>query len=147
MIEEQGRVVAVEAGVVWVETLRQSTCSSCSASSGCGQGLMNKLGVGRGRGLVRALCDLHLEVGDPVVIGVREELLVRGSLLLYLLPLACLFALALLVQAFGVGEPLVICAGLAGLVLGLQLVRWCSRRVSASPELQPVVVRALLATN
>ena len=145
MIEEQGRVVAVEAGAVWVETLRRSTCSSCSANAGCGQGLMEKLGVGRQRGLVRALCDLQLQVGDAVVIGVREELLVRGSLLVYLLPLLCLFAAAVLAQQWGLTEPLVILAGFAGLAMGWLLVRWRSRRTAHVPALQPVVVRVLLA--
>ena len=145
MIEEQGRVVAVEAGAVWVETLRRSTCSSCSANAGCGQGLMEKLGVGRQRGLVRALCDLQLQVGDAVVIGVREELLVRGSLLVYLLPLLCLFAAAVLAQQWGLAEPLVILAGFAGLAMGWLLVRWRSRLTAHEPALQPVVVRVLLA--
>lgn len=147
MIEEQGRVVAVEPGAVWVETRRQSTCSACIASAGCGQGLMDKLGVGRERGLVRALCELQLQVGDAVVIGVREELLLRGSLLVYLLPLLCLFAAALLVRELGLSEPLVIGAGLAGLVAGFLLVRWRSRFVADRPQMQPVVLRALLGTR
>ena len=147
MIEEQGRVVAVEAGAVWVETLRKTTCSSCSASAGCGQGLMDKLGVGRGRGLVRALCGLQLQVGDAVTIGVREDLLVRGSLLLYLLPLAGLFTMALLVQALGASEPGIIVAGLSGLALGWALVRWRSRQTVDDPDSQPVVLRVLLAVE
>ncbi|MEO4047461.1 SoxR reducing system RseC family protein [Pseudomonas sp. CAU 1711] len=145
MIEEQGRVVAIEPGAVWVETRRRSTCSSCSASAGCGQGLMDKLGVGRERGLVRALCDLRLQVGDPVVIGVREDLLLRGSLLVYLLPLFCLFAAALPAQGMGLDEPLVIGAALVGFAAGWLLVRWRSRAIADRPELQPVVLRALLA--
>lgn len=147
MIEERGRVVAVEDGAVWVEVARKSTCSSCSASAGCGQGLMEKLGVGRGRNLVRALCQLHLDVGDPVVIAIREDLLVRGALLLYLLPLVGLFAAALLVQALGASEPITVISGLAGLALGLLLVRRRSQRVADNPDLQPVVLKALLATN
>lgn len=144
MIEEQGRVVALETGAVWVETLRKSTCSSCSANAGCGQGLMDKLGVGRDRGLVRALCDLQLRVGDPVVIGVREDLLVRGSLLVYLLPLLCLFAAASPAQGLGLAEPLVILCGLVGLGAGWLIVRWRSLRTAGDPALQPVVLRALL---
>ncbi len=144
MIEEQGRVVALEEGAVWVETLRKSTCSSCSANAGCGQGLMDKLGVGGARGLVRALSDLQLRVGDSVVIGVSEDLLVRGALLVYLLPLLCLFAVALLAQSAGLPEPLVIASGLSGLVLGWLVVRWRSRRVAGDPKLQPIVLRAML---
>lgn len=78
MIEEQGRVVATEPGAVWVETVRRSTCSSCSANAGCGQGLMQRLGVGAGRARVRALSDLSLRVGDAVVLGIHEDLLLRA---------------------------------------------------------------------
>jgi sigma-E factor negative regulatory protein RseC len=144
MIEEQGRVVAIERGAVWVETLRKSTCSSCSVKAGCGQGLFNQLGVKERRGLVRALCDLHLKVGDGVVIGVQEDLLVRGSLLVYLLPLLGLFATALMADQLGLSEPWVIVSALLGFVLACVAVRWRSRRVAADPSLQPVVLRALL---
>lgn len=147
MIEERGRVVAVESGAVWVETLRKTTCSSCSVEAGCGQGLMERLGVGRDRGLVRALSELRLDIGDAVIVGVREELLVHGSLLLYLLPLAGLFFMALLAQALSAGEPKIIISGLFGLMLGLCLVRWLSQRTTGNPNLQPVVVKVLLATD
>ena len=53
MIEEPGRVVAVEEGAVWVQTLRKSTCSSCSANAGCGQGLLDKLALARKERLKR----------------------------------------------------------------------------------------------
>lgn len=146
MIEEQGRVVALEPGAVWVETLRKSTCSSCSANAGCGQGLLDKLGTGGGRrGHVRALCDLQLSVGDAVVIGVREDLLVRGSLLIYLVPLVGLFAAALFAQWLTLSEPLVIACAFAGLFMAWSLVRWRSAHIADDPASQPVVLRALLA--
>ena len=146
MIEEQGRVVALEPGAVWVETLRKSTCSSCSANAACGQGLMDRLGVGRQRGYVRALSQTPLAVGDTVIIGVREDLLVRSSVLVYLLPLLGLFAAALLADGLGLSEPLVILAGLSGLLASWLLVRWRAARVAENPLLQPVVLRALLVS-
>ncbi len=144
MIEEQGRVVAVEQGAVWVETLRKSTCSSCSVKAGCGQGLLEQLGANGRRGLIRALCDLHLNVGDSVVIGVREDLLVRGSLLVYLLPLLGLFAAAVVAEQSGLSEPWVILSACFGFVVACMGVRWRSRNVATDPCLQPVVLRALL---
>lgn len=144
MIEEQGRVVALEPGAVWVETLRKSTCSSCSANAACGQGLMDRLGVGRQRGYVRALSQMQLAVGDTVIIGVREDLLVRSSLLIYLLPLLGLFAAALLANGLGLSEPLVILFGLLGLSATWLMVRWRAARVAENPFLQPVVLRTLL---
>lgn len=147
MIEEQGRVVAVEPGAVWVETLRKSTCSSCSANAACGQGLMERLGVGRQRGYLRALSQLQLSVGDAVVIGVREDLLVRSSLLVYLFPLLGLLVAALVAESLGLAEPLIILAGLAGLFGTWLLVRWRASLYADDPELQPVVLRALLASG
>lgn len=147
MIEESGRVVAVEAGAVWVQTLRKSTCSSCSANAGCGQGLLDKLALGSQRGTVRALTDLQLAVGDEVVIGVREDLLLRSAVQVYLLPLLALLAGALLAEYFALGEPISIFAGLSGLLVTGGLVRWRSRRVADDPLLQPLVLRAMLLST
>lgn len=146
MIEEQGRVVAVESGAVWVETLRKSTCSSCSVKAGCGQGLLDQLGAIGRRGYVRALSNLQLNVGDTIIIGVREDLLVRGSLLVYLLPLFGLFAAAVLAEQVGLSEPWVILSALFGFLLACCVVRWRSRITAGDPALQPVVLRALLAS-
>jgi len=145
VIEEQGRVVAVEPGAVWVETLRKSTCSSCSVKAGCGQGLLEQIGVSSRRGYVRALSNLQLRVGDAVMIGVREDLLVRGSLLVYLLPLLGLFSAAVLVERMGASEPWVILSALLGFLLACCAVRWRSRITAGDPALQPIVLRALLA--
>lgn len=144
MIEESGRVVALEDGAVWVQTLRQSTCASCSANAGCGQGLLDKLAISSQRGHVRALTDLHLAIGDEVVIGVREELLLGSAVQVYLLPLLALLGGGLLAQSLGLSEPLSIFLGLGGLVVAGLLVRRRSLRVADDPDLQPVVVRALL---
>lgn len=147
MIEEQGRVVALEPGAVWVETRRKSTCSGCSARNGCGQGLMDQLGVRERRGLVRAVSDLHLQVGDSVVVGIREDVLLRGAVLVYLFPLLALFAGALLALQFGLAEPYVILAGLSGFFGAWLVVRARSQRVSCDPDHQPVVLRAMLADS
>ena len=147
MIEEQGRVVAVEEGAVWVETRRRSTCSSCSAQHGCGQGLSDRLGLKGSTGLVRALCDLRLQVGDEVVIGIGEALLLRAALLVYLPPLLGLFVAAWGATRLGLSEPWVIAAAGAGFALAWLLIRWRARRVSDSQQWQPVVLRALLAAH
>jgi sigma-E factor negative regulatory protein RseC len=149
VIQERGRVIAVESGAVQVETLRRSTCSGCSANAGCGQGLLERLGVARGRGQVRALSPQDstapgLAPGDAVVLGVDEALLLKSALLIYLFPLLGLFALALLAARLGLGEPIIIVAGLAGFLLAWLLVRRVSRRHADDPAMQPVVLRALV---
>ncbi|AHL74587.1 alginate regulatory protein [Stutzerimonas stutzeri] len=145
MIEESGRVIAVEPGAVWVETQRSSTCSGCSAKNGCGQGLMDRLGVRERRGLIRALSDLQLKVGDSVVIGIQESVLLRGAILVYIFPLLVLFVSALAASEFSADEPYVILSGIAGFFVSWLFVRKRSQQTADDPGLQPIVLRAMLA--
>ena len=75
MIEEQGRVVAVECGCVWIETAR--TCGGCvngNARGGCARYLTDKYGVGASLFCVKAVDSLVLKKGDRVVVGVQDAL-------------------------------------------------------------------------
>jgi len=147
MIEETGRVVALAPGSVWVETERSSTCSGCSVRSGCGQGLVDRLGIRERRGLILALCDLRLSVGDTVVVGIRESVLLHGAVLVYLFPLIMLFIFAVIASQLSAPEPYVMLAGLGGFLVAWLLVRKRSQQTSIDPALQPVVLRAALAAK
>ncbi|GAB3385031.1 SoxR reducing system RseC family protein [Azotobacter armeniacus] len=145
MIEEQGRVVAIERGAVWVEAQSKTSCSGCAASIGCDRGLLLEgLRTGGHRRRIRALSAMPLQVGDPVVIGIRKDLLLRSALAVYLLPLLGLFIFAISAQWFGFREPLVIFAGFLGFASVWIVVRSVSRRQINNPALQPVVLRTLL---
>ncbi|HBM06663.1 transcriptional regulator [Pseudomonas sp. Choline-3u-10] len=147
MIEETGRVVALAPGAVWVEAERSSTCSGCSVRSGCGQGLVDRLGIRERRGLILALCDLRLSVGDTVVVGIRESVLLHGAVLVYLFPLIMLFIFAVIASQLSAPEPYVMLAGLGGFLVAWLLVRKRSQQTSIDPALQPVVLRAALAAK
>lgn len=145
MIEERGRVLSVESGAVWVETVRHSACSSCQARAGCGQSLMQRLGVGSRQGFIRALDDGHCRVGDEVLIGIPESAVLHGSALVYMLPLLALFVGALLAHGAGAGEPAIILAGFAAMAVGFAAVRWHSRRLDNDPAFMPRVQGVALA--
>jgi sigma-E factor negative regulatory protein RseC len=142
MIEEQGRVVAVESGAVWVETVRRTTCAACQASSGCGHRVLDEARAGS-RARIRALLDASAEVGDRVTIGIPEHWLLQGTLRVYLLPLMLLFGGALVGHhGFG-GDTAAIGFGLAGLAAGFGYNRWYSRHHEQDPAQQPRVLRVL----
>jgi len=145
MIEEVGSVVALAPGAVWVETKRSSTCSGCSVKSGCGQGVMDRLGIRERRGLTLALSDLHLNVGDGVVIGVHERALLRGAALVYLFPLIALLLSAVIASALSAAEAYVILAGIVGFAISWLIIYKRSQDTASDPELQPVVLRATMA--
>lgn len=146
MIEEAARVVQVEGAEVWVETERRSTCSSCSARSGCGTGALSQA-LGKRRNRVRVLSELPLQVGDQVVIGIHEQALVRGSLAVYAVPLALLLVGALagdlgaglfLWQSAEVASTLL---GMGGLAAGLWWLRRFTDQIKTNENYQPLVLR------
>ena len=147
MIEERGRVVAVEGKQVWVETIQQSACGSCAAKSTCGQGLVAKYTSGK-RNHIRLITDHRVSVGDQVLLGIEENTLVKSAFLAYGLPLF-LFVLTAGVadNLFAVSEPWVIVAGLLGLSLGFVLVRLISGLRSGASSFQPVILKVLPASE
>jgi sigma-E factor negative regulatory protein RseC len=148
MIEEQAVVVEAGDGYAWVETQRRSVCGTCSASEGCGTAVLAKI-WGERRTRVRAISALPLQPGDAVIVGLAEGALLRGSLLVYLLPLTLLLAGALLGQAAfaGAGEEPVVLASAVGLGLGFLAARIGSRRLRDDARFQPLVVRRLGAAS
>ena len=152
MLSETGRVVAVEDGAVWVETVRQSTCGSCEARVGCGHQLLGS--IGRQPTLVRALTPgrgSDLAVHDEVRISVPEGRFLRGVMLLYLLPLVAALGAALAAGVLLVRQDMSAAqadlrssaAALGGLALGLLFARWRSRRARNDAALNPVVTERL----
>lgn len=145
MLLETGRVVAVEADGVWVETIRKTTCGSCAVQKGCGHGMINRISEGR-RSLIRALPGKLLPadcvVDDEVSISIPEEVILRGSLVVYIMPLLLMLlgataGAALTVANQDLGGAV---GSIAGFALGFALVRWHARLHRDDSELQPVLV-------
>ncbi len=90
MIETEGVVIEREGEFAWVETQRQSACSSCGSSGACGSGLLAQV-FGSRPTKVKVTNSIQAEVGEAVVIGLAERDMLLGSLRLYLLPLIGLF--------------------------------------------------------
>lgn len=139
MIEEQATVISVDGDFVWVESIRLSTCNSCSAQKGCGQQAIAK-GIGQQRQQFKVLLNNHsLCAGDEITIAMPDEAFLKLSLLVYFVPLAGLIVGALV--GFGLmGEALSILLGAAGLAGGLYLLRRLSLRYSHDPDYQPQVL-------
>jgi sigma-E factor negative regulatory protein RseC len=142
MIEEEARVTATEGDFAWVEKERRAACDGCAVNKGCGTAVLSKV-LGRRRARVRALNAAGARVGDEVVIGIREQALVQGSVLVYAVPLlALLVGAALGAQLGGGSEGLSVLLGMGGLGLSLLWVhRYATRRLSRDTRYQPVILR------
>ncbi len=144
MIEEVGRVISVEKDNLVVETVKQSSCSTCSSQKNCGQSLLAKVGDGRKLQIAVDNPDhLLVKLDDQVVLGVEESTFLSASLLIYLLPLAAMFVLAFIAQIAAFSEPVVIFSALAGLLVGFLAVRLISRRFGRNCRFQPVLLRVV----
>lgn len=147
MIEETGRIVALEDGAVWLETVRRTGCGRCDEPGGCGNGARARIAREK-TGRVRALVPEHLvlAVGDIVRVGIPAGTMLRGAMLVYALPVGCLLAGAVIGgRLAGIDSGDADLAGLAGagtgLLAGFAAVRVLSRRLALNPVAQPVVLR------
>lgn len=140
MLVETGRVAAIEDDALWVETIQRTTCESCSARHGCGQQVLSRLASGttKIRVLLRGQSDEVFTVGQPVEIGIPENVIVKGALISYLLPLL----LAVVGGWLGHrgGDLYAVLGTFGGLFAGGLLVLIYSRLARNNPHLQPVIV-------
>jgi sigma-E factor negative regulatory protein RseC len=88
MIEELAVVVKIENHQVWVVSGQNSACGRCQQKASC---TTNALGSVLKKKSVPVDCDIQLKTGDEVMVAIDENLLLRASLLLYLVPLIALF--------------------------------------------------------
>jgi sigma-E factor negative regulatory protein RseC len=145
MLIESGEVVAVDSDAVWVETVGRSTCGKCVARKGCGHGLLGELGSGR-RNYIRVLpgkvLPAQCRVGDRVDIALPEAAMLRGALLVYLVPVLLMLAGAAAAAACwpDLADPAAVAGAAAGLLLGLLAVRTHALWHQHDPALQPVLV-------
>ncbi|MDD5394487.1 MAG: SoxR reducing system RseC family protein [Thiothrix sp.] len=141
MVEGIARVVAVEGSVVWLEPEQTSTCGACSSSSMCGA-----KGIGTAaNSLERRRFPMDnqekLTLGERVVVGVRENALVKASLTAYAIPLITLLVAGIVAQGMVGNDAITMLAMVAGLVIGLIVARISAKRLSTRGDLAPQFLR------
>ena len=88
MIEKSAVVVKIENRQVWVESGHNNACGGCQQKVSC---TTNALGSVLKKKSVPVDSNIQLKIGDQVMVAIDESLLLRASLLLYLVPLIALF--------------------------------------------------------
>lgn len=146
MLEEHATVVAVEENAVWVEVQRQSTCGQCAANKGCGSAVLQKV-LGNKRNIFRVSGELSVTVGDEVVIGVNENAIVKGSLLVYALPITCIIVFGILGETIASrmlsidADSMSVIGAFFGLAVSIWGLRWHSRKSNNKSQYQPILLR------
>lgn len=160
MVSETGTVVAVEPDALWVETIQQSTCGTCVARKGCGQRLLAKVGAsssrlrvplnnGSNHGDDHKNGHREYALGDTVTIGIPDNIVVLGSLFIYLLPLVLMIAFSGVAHTLIANEMVSLTAGIMGFVSGGVVIRYHSNKSKNNPNFQPVLISEVetLRTN
>lgn len=148
MLEETATVVKADENHLWVETESRSSCSHCS-SSGCSTSTLAKLfGVKRNLLQLDNTLDasLDVKVGQKVVIGISDDLLVRASLWAYLVPLLAMAVATIAGNMAEASEGMQALLALAGLGAGFTLVYRFTHNKSSQQQFKPQLLR-LVAQN
>jgi sigma-E factor negative regulatory protein RseC len=141
MLETPALVVQTEQAAALVEADFGGGCGSgMCAKGGCGAAVLAQLFSRNPRGPMRVGNPIQASIGERVIVGVEEGMLVRSTLVAYLLPLAMLLGGALAGRAWGPGGDGTAAVGaLLGLVAGWGLARTLGRHLVQ--RAQPVILR------
>ena len=152
MIEMQARVVDIgKDGTAWVESMPNGSCSSCASgdgeteTSGCGAGKIGQIFTLKEK-KYRVIDTIHSQIGDEVIIGIADGSVLRGSAVVYMLPLLLIFIGALLAAQFtpvAQRDVASIFGAVGGFIVGAAWLFQFSRRASKDPRFQPVILRSV----
>jgi sigma-E factor negative regulatory protein RseC len=141
MVEETATVVRVEQGAAWVSITTRSACGHCGSSGDCGTAMVSQL-FGEKENELRLENTLDAAVGDQVVIGVSNTMLLKASMLAYILPLLALILVVGLGRSIGLGDEMSTALGFVGLGLGL----WVTNRITGGAEGRKAYCPVMLRT-
>ncbi|CAA7617083.1 Positive regulator of sigma E activity [Candidatus Terasakiella magnetica] len=141
LVEGFARVVAVEGGRVWLEPEQTKSCGTCASAGLCS--------IGKDLGEAKRLearrfqlpGNLGLRVGERVVVGVREDTLVKGAMTAFGLPLLTLLIGGITGQEWGQSDGMAALGAASGLVLGLAIARVLANIFTARGILTPRFLR------
>lgn len=141
MITETVTVMEARDGYAWVSTERKSSCDSCGASKVCGTAVLDSV-IGKKLSRLRVRNPVAAEPGQRVEIGIEDAVLIKRSLLVYMLPLLGLFFGAAVGQWLA-GEGAAIAGGALGLAGGFLFARRQQRDKAQQNGYDAVILRTL----
>ena len=146
MLEEEALVVKSEDEYIWVEAQSSSSCNHCSASQGCGTASLQKW-FNRRPNRLRVVNTNGFKVGDKVVVGIPEQALVKGSFMVYMLPLVALILGGIAGSTFsewlqlGYSEGFSVIMGFVSFFLCFRWLRQYTFKYTHQADYQPIVLR------
>lgn len=143
MIEESVEVIAIEENTLILRAQRESTCQSCSVQKGCGTSVLSQW-LGKKLSIFHVENTINAKIGDFLIVGIPESGLLKGSLMVYFMPIVSLMLCALLADWLmaesAYHDIWAIASGILGLFVGVRLSKVLLSRMP-SGNLSPVILR------
>ncbi len=141
MPTEEGRVVRTDENRAWIQTIRSAACEHCKSRHTC-----HALGGGGNDMAVEAINTLGAREGDHVVVEFSTSSLLKGTFLIYILPILCLMIGAgigvRLSPVFGLGESVLPAAvGFGAFALSILFVVVYGNRLARKDGYKPRIIR------
>jgi sigma-E factor negative regulatory protein RseC len=145
MIEEFAVVTQRMDGYVMLEVERRTACGLCGQKRGCGNATWGKL-LGHQSQAFLATNNIDVKVGDGVVVGIDEKIVLRTVFYLYLVPLLSMVVSALIADQLFSHDLWVALFAAIGLVAGFFWVKghlsaYGNAKVSLSHQCHARVLR------
>lgn len=120
-------------------------CGHCASGKGCGSGKLSQLFCSSKPRSFKVGNAVNAQVGDEVSVGLPDGVLLRNSILMYVLPLTFMLAAALLASGIFTGAPdgAGLLGAVAGLLAGFFVVRQLTKRSATQAVVRSVVSAAV----
>ena len=141
LANERGIVVDLAGPKARIRVQKTSSCASCESKNSCH--IMNDRNM-----IVEVANTLKAKAGDTVELSIPVRSLLRVSLIVYIIPIAALFAGALVGRTWGISfggnaDIFAIIGGLLAMGVSFFILKWFDRRQNRRPEYQPQLTRIL----
>jgi sigma-E factor negative regulatory protein RseC len=140
MLETRAFVVQVHGKEALVEAIGEGGCGQCSSEKGCGSSKLTQLFCNRPRQFT-VHNEANARVGDEVQITLQDGVLLRSSILMYVLPLALLLSGGMLGTYLSHDaasrDGYAASGSLFGLVVGFALAKWVSKHLQVMAVARP----------
>ena len=141
MVEGIAHVVKIDGNTAWLVPDQGSSCGSCASASACGSKGIGTTANRLDNRRFRIDNDTNLAVGERVIFGIRDNVLLKASITAYAIPLAILlFAGSLAQWKFG-SDLITVAAMVVGLAIGLGISRVEAGRLHTKGDLAPRFLR------
>jgi sigma-E factor negative regulatory protein RseC len=141
MLETRAIVIHIQGAEALVEAVGEGGCGQCSSEKGCGSSKLSQLFCTKPRQF-KVHNEANAAIGDEVQITLQDGVLLRSSLLVYVLPLVLLLAGGMLGSYWSNDaaskDGFAAMGSIIGLVAGFVIAQWVAKRLRVMAVARPL---------